>query len=136
MFVSQVRGPSEETERGELHPVPPSAGGGGRLQEQVLGPGVRPGGEPGVPRVQGPRVGTRVPVPRRARHVVSRQLTSYLYLSTVLISARTVGPDCSRVRFAGEVATCLLLVRILINSLFQISTDAAPDKKSCSGASC
>ena len=75
MFVSQVRGPSEETERGELHPVPPSAGGGGRLQEQVLGPGVRPGGEPGVPRVQGPRVGTRVPVPRRARHVVSRQFT-------------------------------------------------------------
>ena len=51
MLVSQVRGSSEETERGELHPVPAGAGSGGRLQEQVLGPGDRPGGEPGVPRV-------------------------------------------------------------------------------------
>ena len=51
MLVSQVRGSSEETERGELHPVPAGAGCGGRLQEQVLGPGDRPGGEPGVPRV-------------------------------------------------------------------------------------
>ena len=51
MLVSQVRGSSEETECRELHPVSPGAGCGGRLQEQVLGPGDRPGGEPGVPRV-------------------------------------------------------------------------------------
>ena len=86
MLVSQVRGSSEETERGELHPVPPGAGSGGRLQEQVLGPGDRPGGEPGVPRVQGPRVGTRVPVPRRPRHVVSRQFTRYLYFLVIILS--------------------------------------------------
>ena len=86
MLVSQVRGSSEETECRELHPVSPGAGCGGRLQEQVLGPGDRPGGEPGVPRVQGPRVGSRVPVPRRPRHVVSRQLTRYLYFLVIILS--------------------------------------------------
>ena len=86
MLVSQVRGSSEETECRELHPVPAGAGCGGRLQEQVLGPGDRPGGEPGVPRVQGPRVGTRVPVPRRPRHVVSRQFTRYLYFLVIILS--------------------------------------------------